>query len=105
MSEQTWTKERIAEIKRIRNCVPFIEPNAGCDETQAAFDELIAYVERMSAFVARAKAIEEAARDAVTQFNYIIQMVTREPYPNMLGECQSRRNELDAALALPGGGA
>ena len=33
--------ERIEEIRRIRNCVPFITPDAGVAETAAAIDELI----------------------------------------------------------------
>lgn len=36
------TPDRLEEIKRIRNCVPFIDNGAGVPETQAAIDELIA---------------------------------------------------------------
>lgn len=36
------TPERLAEIKKIRNCVPFIDNGAGVPETQAAIDDLLA---------------------------------------------------------------
>ena len=36
------TPERLAEIKKIRNCVPFIDNGTGVPETQAAIDDLLA---------------------------------------------------------------
>jgi len=40
------THERLKEIKKICVCVPFITPEAGVDETQAAMRELITHVEK-----------------------------------------------------------
>lgn len=49
------TRERMAEIGKIRNCVPFIEPTAGVDETQAAFDELLSHITALQAEADRLK--------------------------------------------------
>ncbi len=36
------TAARLAEIRKIRNCVPFIDNGAGVPETMAAFDDILA---------------------------------------------------------------
>lgn len=59
--------------------------------------------------LARAKAIEEAAREALEQFEYMLEQMgptlEREPYINAGSEVSSRMDELHTALAMPGGGA
>ncbi|MGE0289348.1 MAG: hypothetical protein AB7I42_24050 [Bradyrhizobium sp.] len=35
------TAERLDEIRRIRNCVPFVDTDAGVPETQKAIDDLL----------------------------------------------------------------
>lgn len=60
-----------------------------------------------AAFIARAKAIEEAARKAQDQLEYMRVLSSEEGefYPNSSSECATRVAELTAALAMPGGAA
>ena len=64
------TPERIAEIRKIRNCVPFINAPVGVDETQRAIDDLLAAAE--SAVKLR-KVLEaaKAARELVELLVYL----------------------------------
>lgn len=49
---------------KLRNCVPFVTPEAGCEETQELIDWFEAKIADLEAkaLSARAEALEEAAR-------------------------------------------
>lgn len=68
---------------------------------------VLANIPDPAAFVARAKAIEEAARKAQDQLEYMRVLSSEEGefYPNSSSECATRVAELTAALAMPGGAA
>lgn len=59
------TPEREAEIRKIRNCVPFIEPNAGVSETQSAIDDLLAELDAVRAELAALERKRDEARASV----------------------------------------
>ena len=102
--------ERIAEIQKIRNCVPFIDNGAGVPETQAAIDELLAENASLKAEAERNQwalnalvALEAAVRESVirptkdTEINTTNELLTLGA---LAGSRSAASTRMDSAIAL-----
>ena len=103
--------ERIAEIQKIRNCVPFIDNGAGVPETQAAIDELLAENASLKAEAERNQwalnalvALEAAVRESVIRPTKDTEINTTNALLTLAGDNRQLRSELarlkEAALAM-----
>lgn len=85
--------KRLAEIRKIRNCVSFIDNGAGVPETMAAFDDLLAEVDRLNGVIALLRAECGAAR----RVRHLINVASPPGSPSAMMDYGVRIAATDAA--------
>lgn len=61
------THERLAECRKIMNCVPFVEAGAGCEETMKAMHDLIHAHDKLFVRATEAEATIDVLAEEVRQ--------------------------------------